>query len=307
MTNIALIFPGQGAQKVGMGKEFYDTSPKAKEIFDCADSIIGNGLKEVIFNGPQEKLTETSYCQPAILTFSIAALEVLKGHPKFADCSVKFTAGLSLGEYSALVACGAVSLDEGLKLVKIRGSFMEEATKLAKGTMAAVIGFDKEKLKEICAQTGAQIANFNSNEQIVITGYVDKVQKACEIIQQEGAKSVIPLTVSGAFHSSLMQPAADKFKEELNNFSINPPVIPIISNVNAHPSSDPSQIQANLASQITSSVQWVATIEYMAGQGITDFLEIGPGRVLKGLIRKINPELKVHNIQTPADIEKLPF
>ena len=304
---IALIFPGQGTQKAGMGKEFYDSNPAAKAVFDKAESVLQNGLLDVMFNGLAEKLTLTAFCQPAILTHSVAALTALKAHPKFKNVEVKFTAGLSLGEYSALAASGALTLEDALRLVKQRAAFMEEATKLEKGAMAAIIGFDKEKLKAICAQTGAQIANFNSHEQIVITGHSQKVAAACELIKAQGAKAVIPLEVSGAFHSTLMQPAAEKFAVILKNALIHPPKIPIISNVSGLPQSNPQEIRQNMEKQIVSSVQWVSSVEYISKQGIKDFIEIGPGKVLKGLLRKINPDLKVYYIETPADIENLPF
>lgn len=305
MINTALVFPGQGAQRVGMGKEFYDASSPAKEVFDAAERILGPGFLDVIFNGPAEKLTSTAFCQPAIFTTSIAVLSAFQAHPKFKNINVRFTAGLSLGEYSALVASGALSFEDGLKLVRQRAALMEEATKITSGKMAAIIGFDKEKLRAICAQVGAQIANFNSPEQIVITGHAEKVDAACVLIKAEGAKSVIPLEVSGAFHSSLMQPAAEKFKKVLTETKINPAKIPVIANVNALPQTNPDDIRKNLSLQITSSVLWDDSVRTMAGQGITDFIEIGPGTVLKGLMRKINPVLKVSNIQNPQDVENI--
>ena len=309
--NVALIFPGQGAQSVGMGREFYESSPHAKAVFAAADKMIP-GLSEVIFNGPPEKLTSTKYCQPAIFTFSVAALKALEAHPKFRNITPSFACGLSLGEYSALTACGALSFEETLKLVERRSFYMEEATKLKKGAMAAVIGFsasggDKDKLLAICAQTGAEVANFNSPDQIVITGEADKVVKASEALQAQGAKRVIPLDVSGAFHSSLMRPAVAKFEAELKKITFESPRFPILSNVDARPETDPEKIRRNLALQITSSVQWVDSVAAIAAAGVTTFLEIGPGNVLKGLIRKIDPALSVHNIRAPQDIESLPF
>ncbi|MBF0522833.1 MAG: ACP S-malonyltransferase [Candidatus Omnitrophica bacterium] len=306
MTNVALIFPGQGAQAVGMGKEFYEASPQAKAIFDEANNVIP-GLTDVIFNGPQEKLTSTAFCQPAIFTYSVAALKALEVHPKYKNISPKFVCGLSLGECSAVVASGATSFEAFLKIVERRAAFMEEATQLNKGTMAAVIGLEKEKIVAICQEIGAQVANFNAPDQIVITGEVDKVLAASEKIKEAGAKRVIPLEVSGAFHSTLMQPATPKFAKELSTLSIQKPLVPIISNVDAKPTDDPEIIRANLAKQITSSVLWVDTIQFIAAQGVTHFIEIGPGTVLKGLIRKINKDLNVYNIQQPQDIEALPF
>ena len=303
---VALVFPGQGAQTVGMGREFYKSSAEARKIFDKAHRLI-KGLLDVIFEGPQEKLTSTAYCQPAIFTFSMAALEALRVHPKFQNISVEYACGLSLGEYSALCAAGALSFEETLKLIERRSFFMEEAAQLKEGTMAAVIGFDRKKLLAVCQQAGAEVANFNSPEQIVITGETEKVKKASELIKQQGAKRVIPLQVGGAFHSSLMRSAAVDFAKELNDVDIGVPEFPIVSNVDAIPSENPDHIRKNLAQQITSSVQWVDSINYIAGEGIRDFFEIGPGNVLKGLIRKINPELNVYNITKPADIDNLPF
>ena len=307
MKPIALIFPGQGAQKVGMGAEFYQNSPAAKAIFDEADTILNNGLSDVIFNGPQEKLTTTAYCQPAILTMSVAALKSFQAHPKFKNINVKFTAGLSLGEYSALAASGAMSFADTLRLVERRSFFMEEATKLEHGKMAAIIGLQKDVVTKVCQETGAQVANFNSPEQIVITGAAQKVEAACEKLKAAGAKSVIPLDVSGAFHSTLMQSASNKFILELSKVKIQTPLIPIVSNVDFFSSTDPAVIQKNLGLQITSSVEWVASVEYMASQGVQDFVEIGPGKVLKGLIRRIDPALRVYNIEKPEDIDALSF
>ncbi len=305
MTNIALIFPGQGAQKVGMGLEFYQASREAKCIFDSADDICGNNLTKVTFEGPEEKLTSTAYCQPAILTMSVAALEAFRAHPKFKNYSVKFTAGHSLGEYAALFASGAMDFSDILQLVQKRATFMEQATQENQGSMAAVLGFDKNKLKEICLQTGAEIANYNSNEQIVISGSTSKVLAAMEAIKAAGGQKIIPLTVSGAFHSSLMASAASKFASVLKDAAIHQPVIPVLSNVTAQPHGDPQQIRENLSRQIRHSVYWVDCVQYMASQGITHFIEIGPGRVLKGLIRRIDPAINVFNIEKPQDIEAL--
>lgn len=301
---IALIFPGQGAQTVGMGREFYDASPEAKNIFDRADKIV-SGLRDVIFNGPQEKLTSTAFCQPAIFTVSMAALSALKAHPVYKTLDVQFTCGLSLGEYSSLCAAEALSFEETLKLVGVRSSLMGEATSLREGAMAAVIGFEKEKLIAICRETGAEVANFNSPEQIVITGEAEKVKAASDKISEAGAKRVIPLEVSGAFHSSLMQSAAHQFKDHLRSVDLADPVFPILSNVDAVPTTNTAHILMNLSKQITSSVQWVDSINAIAGTGVTTFLEIGPGTVLKGLIRKINRDLTVYNIQKPEDISAL--
>ncbi|MBF0572062.1 MAG: ACP S-malonyltransferase [Candidatus Omnitrophica bacterium] len=290
-----------------MGLEFFQNSPQARAIFELADKICANGLTKVMFEGPEEKLTSTAYCQPAILTMSVAALKAFEVHPKYKDFSVKFTAGLSLGEYSALTAAGVLNFADTLRLVQKRAAFMEESAKEYQGAMAAVIGFDKDKLVEICRQTGAQIANYNSHEQIVITGLKIKVDAAIELIKSAGGQKIIPLAVGGGFHSSLMSSAVLKFMASLNETAINPSIIPVLSNVTAQPHGDAQQIRLNLSKQITDSVQWVKCVEYISSQGITNFIEIGPGKVLKGLIRRINPAISVSNVEKPEDIEALVF
>lgn len=304
MTPVALIFPGQGAQFVGMGKDFYETSAAARDIFDRAEALVPD-LTAVTFDGPAEKLTSTAFCQPAIFTLSMAALAALKACPAFARFEPRYACGLSLGEYSALCAAGALDFEDTLRLVLKRGALMEEATKLQKGAMAAVIGFDKDQLVAICAETGAEVANFNASDQIVITGDAQKVNAASDRISAAGAKRVIPLDVSGAFHSSLMQPAADLFRAHLGDVNLEIPAFPILSNVDARPVTDTGHILNNLAEQITSSVQWVDSVQAIAARQVTTFLEIGPGTVLKGLIRKIDRDLRVINIQKPADLQPL--
>jgi len=304
--NVALIFPGQGAQKVGMGLEFYQSSAAARSLFDQADQICP-GLTQVMFEGPEEKLTSTAFCQPAILTMSIAALKAFEAYEKYKNINVKMTAGLSLGEYSALVASGTINFTDALRLVQQRAAFMEEAARENQGAMAAVIDFDQIKLLEICQETGIQIANFNSNNQVVITGLKANIDQAVEAIKLAGGQKVVPLMVSGGFHSSLMATAAAKFAVVLNDTAITPSAIAVLSNVNAQPHLDVIAIRLNLARQITDSVQWVKCVEYIAGQGITDCIEIGPNRILKGLIRRINPALNVMNIEKPSDLEALSF
>ncbi len=304
MKDVAFIFPGQGAQAVGMGKEFYESSAESQAVFQQADEIV-KGLSKVMFEGPAETLTSTAYCQPAIFTYSIAALCALQVHPVYKTLQPKFACGLSLGEYSALCSTGGLSFRDTMKLVVARSSYMEEATQARAGTMAAIIGFDKDQLVAICQETGAEVANFNAPDQIVITGEVDKVKAASAKIEEAGAKRVIPLDVSGAFHSSLMKPAAERFRKKLRNVRLMKPEFPMLSNVDAKPTQSTAHIIKNLSKQITSSVQWIDSIEAIAQSGVTTFLEVGPGTVLKGLIRKINPELKVYNIRKPEDLEKL--
>ncbi len=304
---VALIFPGQGAQKVGMGKEFFDQIPEARHVFDKANEVIGEDLARVIFDGPEEKLMSTAYCQPAIFTMSMAALAAFRASAKFSDVSVACTAGLSLGEYSALCAAGSITFEDCLRLIQRRGAFMEEAARVNPGKMAAVIGFDPQKLADICAATGAEIANFNAPDQIVITGTPPCVEKACAMIAAAGGRKVIPLDVSGAFHSSLMSSAAQKFAQAVAHVPLQVTGIRVVTNVNALPQASIEEIRLNLPRQICSSVQWVDSIKFIASQGITDLIEIGPGRVLKGLLRKIDPALNVQNIQIPDDVVALTF
>jgi len=303
MSKIAFIFPGQGAQYVGMGKDFYESFDECRTLIDRADTVLGNGFKDVMFDGPEERLTETAYAQPAIFTMSLAALEALR--VKYPDLKPDFVAGLSLGEYSALTASGALSLDETLRLLERRGAFMQEAAIARQGAMAAVIGLDAAVIAEICDACGAEVANFNAPDQTVITGAADAVAQAVVRLGEAGVKRVIPLSVAGAFHSSLMSPAADQFQEVLNAVKFLSAKIPLVGNVAAKACASPEEIQTELSRQIVSSVQWVKTVEFMVEQGVTTFIEIGPGRVLKGLIRKINKELVVKNLETVGDLEGL--
>lgn len=307
MKPVALIFPGQGAQKVGMGREFYDGDPAAKAVFDRANDVLGVNLTEIVFQGPEEKLMSTAFCQPAIFTMSMAALAAFRASDKFKNVEVKFTAGLSLGEYGALCAAGVLSFEDTLRLIQKRSAFMDEAARANPGKMAAIIGFDRDKLVEIVKAAGCEVANFNAPDQIVITGLASTVEKACQMIAAAGGKKVILLDVSGAFHSSLMKPAADRFAEVLKDAALKATDIKVVTNVNAKPQASSDEIRANLSRQIYSSVQWVDSVKFMASQGIADLVEIGPGRVLKGLIRKIDPALNVDNLQVPEDLAALPF
>ena len=218
---------------------------------------------------------------------------------------MEYTAGLSLGEYGAMCAAGVLSFEESLRLIQKRGAFMDEAARLNPGKMAAVIGFDKDKLVDICREAGCEVANFNAPDQIVITGQADKVAKACAVLTASGCKKIVPLDVAGAFHSSLMRPAADKFAVALKDVPLKVSDVKVITNVTGDPQETVEEIRENLARQIYSSVQWVDTIRFISSRGITDLVEIGPGKVLKGLIRKIDPALNVLNCQNPDDINAI--
>lgn len=304
MQPIALLFPGQGSQYIGMGKDLYETFPESKAVFDQADRILGFSLSKLCFEGPLENLTKTQYCQPAVFTVSIAALEALSSKQKEVISSARYSAGLSLGEYAALVASGVIGFEEGLRLVSKRARLMEEATHTYPGKMAAVLGLEGKLAADICAQTDAQIANRNCPGQIVISGKVEAVEKAKASLLASGAKRVIDLEVSGAFHSSLMKKAADEFKVFLDSFTFRMASLPIISNVTASSTRDTAVIRENLFRQIYSSVLWEDTVRFMADEGVKLLYEIGPGNVLKGLIRKIDSGLEVKNIAGVHDIEK---
>lgn len=299
---VALIFPGQGAQYIGMGKDMYEAFKESKAVFDRADEILGFSLTKLCFEGPIEELTKTINCQPAILTASIAALEALKTADSFQRSAVSYTAGLSLGEYSALVASGVLSFEDGLRLVRKRSELMEETAKKHPGKMSAILGLGRKELEEICRDASCEIANLNCPAQVVISGKREAVDKAKEEALSRGAKRAIDLEVSGGFHSSLMREAAVNFSDFLKKFNLENSSIPVISNVTARPQQNKEEIAQNLIKQIFSPVLWEDSIRFIAAQGVKTFYEIGPGNVLKGLLRKINPELNVVNIGKKEDL-----
>ncbi len=303
VNNVCYIFPGQGSQYVGMGKDLYDNSPEAKAIFDQAENILPDlNLKKLCFEGPIEELTQTANSQAAILTVSIAALEALGPRFKPVCC-----AGLSLGEYSALVAGSVLEFSDALKLVRRRGELMERSAKNNPGAMASVLGMSVDDLKEVCKNSGAEIANLNSPGQIVISGRKEDVQKAMALASEKGAKKTILLNVSGPFHSSFMKEAALEFRKELDKTRFSVPSIPIVSNVTADYEKGGDEIKENLVKQLYSTVRWEESIIKINREksACGAFFEIGPGKVLKGLLRRINPDLIVYNIETSEDIKKI--
>jgi len=288
----AFVFPGQGSQAVGMGKDL------AEKYLDQANQILGIDLKKICFEGPEEELKKTEITQPAILTVSVAAYESLKNKGVPAPAAV---AGHSLGEYSALVAASAISFTDAVKIIHLRGKYMQEAVPLGEGSMAAILGLTKEQVEDCCkkASTAGIVspANLNSPGQIVISGKKEAVEEASKLCKEAGAKRVIPLQVSAPFHCALMQPAADKLKVELDKIEIKDTQIPVVSNVTANYITSGSEIKDLLVKQVTNSVLWEDSIKKMIADGVESFIEVGAGKVLAGLIKKIDRQIEVKSFQ----------
>lgn len=305
MAKRAFVFPGQASQYVGMGLDFFNTSPVAQKYYRDAEPLFGFSLKEYSFYGPLKELTQTKVTQPAIFIHSLIVLAELKAK----GLSPDMVAGHSLGEYTALVAAESISFQEGLQLVKVRSEQMQKATDNSVGTMAAIVGLSYEQIQKTLVQAGfsgiCNIANYNSPNQIVISGDVHTVQSVMLELKAAGAKRVIELSVGGAFHSPLMQEAGDRLKEALDATRIQPPRVPIYFNVTGASTQDPGEIRAHLYHQLTSPVLWVNSIENMIRDGADSFLEVGPGRVLQGLIRRISPQITVAGVSNVGELAKL--
>jgi len=301
MSKTALVFAGQGAQVVGMGKDLAEDSPGAKAWFDRANEALGYDLASICFNGPESELTKTEHAQPGIFLVSWAAFELLK--ERAPALAFGATAGLSLGEFTALTVAGAVGFEAGLKVVRQRGRFMQEACAATHGGMAAIIGLNEEATREVCAQTGVVVANLNCPGQIVISGPSEKMAPACALARAKGAMRAVPLAVAGAYHSPLMASAQPKLEAELAGVVISAPSVPVIANVTAEPHGSPDAIRARLVEQVTSSVRWEESMRYLIGQGFTRFVELGPGRALSGFMKRISKTAQVLNVEDLASLE----
>lgn len=306
-ASIAFTFPGQGSQAVGMGKDLAEAYPEARAVFDEVDEALGQKLSDIMWNGPEETLTLTANAQPALMAVSVAAIRVMEARGlKFAD-HVAYVAGHSLGEYSALCAAGTFSLADTARLLRIRGDAMQSAVPVGQGAMAAIIGLEHADVDAVCAEARAegvcQIANDNGGGQLVISGSKAAVEKAAALATEKGAKRAIMLPVSAPFHSDLMAPAADAMRHALDKVEKKNPVVPVVANVRAAPVFDADEIAKLLVTQVTGQVRWRETVEWFGANGITTLYEIGSGKVLTGLARRIDKNISGVAVNTPADID----
>ncbi|MBM3157838.1 MAG: ACP S-malonyltransferase [Chloroflexi bacterium] len=300
-SRVAHVFPGQGSQTVGMGYKLYQSSPKAREIFQEADEALKFPVSRLCFEGPEEELRQTINAQPAIMTVSVACLKTASelNH----RTKPVFVAGHSLGEYTALVASNVLSFVDAIRLVRERGRLMQEAGEIRPGGMVAVIGLDEPVLKEVCCESGAEIANYNCSGQVVLSGSKDALARSTELAKAKGALRVIPLQVSGAFHSTLMQPTVEGMAQAISQIHFNDPEIPVVVNSTAQPVTTANEVKDELLRQLCNCVQWQPSVEYMLNEGVATFIEIGPGQVLSGLIKRISKKVQVLNIGDPDSIK----
>ncbi|MGF0536582.1 ACP S-malonyltransferase [Agrobacterium sp. ES01] len=304
---VAFTFPGQGSQAVGMGRDLADAYPEARAVFDEVDDALGEKLSAVMFDGPEDKLTLTANAQPALMAVSMAVIRVMEARGFVLKDKVSFVAGHSLGEYSALCAAGTFSIADTARLLRIRGNAMQAAVPVGEGAMAAIIGLEHGDVEAICAEAAAsgacQIANDNGGGQLVISGSKLAVEKAAALASEKGAKRAIMLPVSAPFHSALMGPAADAMRDALGTVEKHSPVVPVIANVRAAPVSDAALIADLLVEQVTGQVRWRETVEWFAANGVTTLYEIGSGKVLTGIARRIDKTVTGVTVSTPADID----
>jgi [acyl-carrier-protein] S-malonyltransferase len=301
MRKTALIFAGQGAQVVGMGKDLAGQFPAARALFERGNQVLGYDLSPICFHGPDAELTRTENAQPGIYLVSWVAFQLLK--EKVPAFHFQATAGLSLGEFTALAAAGAMSFEEGLKVVRQRGRFMQEACEATRGGMAAIIGLDEAATHAVANQAGVQVANLNCPGQIVISGEAERIVQACDLARGAGAKRALPLSVAGAYHSPLMSSAQPKLRQALAEVQIQAPAVPVISNVNAQPHGAPSEILERLVEQVTSPVLWESSMRSLVARGVTRFIELGPGTALSGFMKRIDKSVEVLNVNDVSSLE----
>ena len=301
MSKTAILFAGQGAQVVGMGKDLVEKYPSARTWFERAKNSLGYDLGHICFSGPEAELTKTEHAQPGIFLVSWVAWQLLK--ERFPDLDIKAAAGLSLGEFTALSAAGAIVFEDGLRLVRKRGQFMQEACDTTRGGMAAIIGLEEAPTREVCAQAGVVLANLNCPGQLVISGEEEKITQACDLAKARGARRALPLTVAGAYHSPLMSSAQPKLAAELARATIATPRIEVISNVTARPHGAADNIRELLVQQVTSSVRWEESMHYLVAQGFTRFIELGPGTALSGFMKRIDKSAVMLNVADVASLE----
>ena len=304
----ALIFPGQGSQAVGMGKELADASPAARAVCEEVDAALGQNLSEIMWQGPLDVLTLTENAQPALMAASMAVVRCLeKEHGLNIKDQIAFVAGHSLGEYSALAAAGALTIGDAARLLRLRGQAMQKAVPVGKGAMAALLGVDRDVAQQIADKAAegevCQIANDNDPKQVVLSGNKTAIDRVAEVGKAFGLRRAVPLPVSAPFHCALMQPAADAMAKALNSVDMQAPVVPLIANVKAAPLTDPGEIKRSLVEQVTGTVRWRESVTYMTANGVTDFYELGSGKVLAGLVQRIEKTAKVQSLQTLVDIE----
>ena len=302
MSKRAVVFSGQGAQFVGMGKDLAEAYPSCQALFRKADEALGVGLSKLCFEGPIDSLTRSDNCQPAIFVVSVACLQALRERKP--DLAFAAAAGLSLGEWSALHAAGVLTFEDTLRVLRARGRFMQETCEARAGGMVSVMGLSEPVLREVCAAAGVEIANLNSADQTVLSGPKERIADAERVAKEKGAKKTVVLNVAGAFHSSLMAPAAAKLQAFLDGVTFRPPAMPVVANVTGQPHGDVESIRRAMVDQVTHSVRWVSCIEWMKGQGVSSYVECGPGRVLTGLIKRIDPAAALVNVQDRPTLDK---
>ena len=302
MSKTAMVFSGQGAQAVGMGKDLAEAYPECSALYRAADQVLGYSLSKVCFEGPQDELTRTDRCQPAIFVTSLACMAALR--KEIPGLTVAATAGLSLGEWTALHAAGVLSFEDALRILAARGRFMQEACERKRGGMVSVAGLSADRLAAVCAAAGVEISNFNSPEQTVLSGEVEAIRKAEQLAKDAGASRTVALQVAGAYHSRLMEPAAAQLEALLRGIVFHPPAFPVFSNATGRPHGTPEDIRGAMVRQVTAPVQWVGCVLGMKSEGIGRYVECGPGRVLTGLIKRIDNAAALHNIQDLSSLRK---